>query len=98
MNTIPSELDVIYWSHTDEDIATTANLKLGIEKAKSTEFTQSLCFIAGAIFGSKKPRPLQNEQEALAAFSGVFGKNAVVSYETDAFAGLDDVFEKMDKK
>ena len=76
------------------------NTRLGFEKSKSTEFTQSLIYVVNAALGgSKKSKPTQDEFQAHAAFANMFGKGSVQSVgEQDIFSGLEDTFTNMDNK
>lgn len=76
------------------------NIKLGFEKARSTEFTQALIFVANAALGgSKKSRPTQDEFQAHAAFANLFGKGSVQSTGGEGiFNGLEETFTVLDSK
>ncbi len=100
-DTVPSKLGLVYWQNTDEDISTKVNLKLGIERAKSTENLQSLSLVvSSALGGKKKPKGQapRTGAEAEAMFNRVFGINRPVEQKPsdDPFKGLDGVFEKLD--
>ena len=98
-NTVPSDVERIYWQNTDEDIRTKINLKLGMERAKSLENLQSLSLVVSSALGGgkRKPRQPQSGAEAAAMFNNVMGtKTAPTALIThDPFTGLDNVFEKL---
>lgn len=91
----------MYWQNTDDDIQTRIKLKLGLEKARSTEYTQSLLFAISAAFGGiKEERPVQSGKHAEAVFTNLMGGKAMAGPESmkdKAFAGLDGAFERMEK-
>lgn len=63
-----------------------------MEKAKSAEFTESLVFIANAIFGENKPKG-SSDLASLQAVMGT-GKVSVLPNKSE-FDKLGDVFDKM---
>ena len=96
---VPSDIDIIYWSNTEDDIRTKIKLVLGIERARATENFQALAYVVSAALGGKKnSAPIENEAQAVARFAGIFGNNAVSQTgDIDPFKGLDETFEKLDK-
>ena len=77
--TIPSQLTVIFWSHTLEDIKVKTKLVLGFQTVAMTQEYVTLLNAAGAIFGkespkeNKKGRIPKDEAEAMAMAASVFG-------------------------
>lgn len=100
-DTVPSQLDIIYWSNTDSDIRAKLRLRLGIEKAKSTEYLQGVSLVvSSALGGKKKSTPLKSGLHAEMVFKGVFGDKASVasaSQGLDPFKGLDNEFKKLEE-
>lgn len=56
--------------------------------------------VNAALGGKQKPKPLENEAQARAAFGSIFGPQSVSQIEggVDPFAGLDETFAKMEDK
>lgn len=101
-DTVPSQLDFIYWSNTDSDIRAKIRLRLGIEKAKSTEYLQGISLVVSSALGTRKarPKPLQSGLQAELAFRKVFGEKASfanTSSGSNPFKGLEDTFKKLEE-
>lgn len=75
-DTIPTALNVVYWSHTMADLKAKIKLKVGFTSVTMTQNYLSLLKVAGQIFGGgeeEKPRVTQDEFEAQAQLSALLG-------------------------
>ena len=66
---------------------------MGIETARSMGFYQAVAQVASAVFGGNKPKP-----RALESAEDLRRMGAVkTATDSKVFAGLDDVFEQLDR-
>jgi hypothetical protein len=76
-DSVPSELDQIYWRFTLNDIKVKLRLHLGHQQALIVQEFQTIALIVGQAFGSKKNKAKVSEpssaEELQAAFGSVFG-------------------------
>lgn len=75
-DTIPSGLNVVYWSHTMADLKVKIKLKVGYTSVTMTQDYLSLLKVAGQIFGGEqkeKPKLTQDEFEAERQLNALFG-------------------------
>lgn len=76
-DSIPSDLDQIYWRCTLNDIKVKLRLYLSSRQAAFVQDYQTIALIVGQAFGSKKNKvdavKPQTAEELKAAFGSVFG-------------------------
>ena len=76
-NSVPSELDQIYWRFTLNDIKMKLRLHMGHHQALIVQEFQTIASIVGQAFGGKsnKAKVVQpsSAEELQAAFGSVFG-------------------------
>ncbi len=63
-DTVPSELQKIFWSNTDRDIKVKTKLKLGLKTVTMTQEYVTLLNAAGTIFGKKDDSPRKDKKSA----------------------------------
>ena len=71
-----SDIPVILWDNTSEDIESKIKLKLGFEQAKSFQSLQIFSLVASSALGGKKPKveEVKDLVEAKAKFDALFSK------------------------
>lgn len=76
-DSVPSELDQIYWRFTLNDIKVKLRLHLGHQQALVIQEYQTIAMIVGQAFGGKKNKSNvvkpETAEELNAAFGSVFG-------------------------
>lgn len=75
-DSVPSDLDEIYWRCTLKDIRVKLRLYLGHQQALIVQNFQSMATIVAQAFGNKKkdkPAEPKNKAELELAFRSVFG-------------------------
>lgn len=103
-DTVPSRVDKIIWSYTDDDISCRLKIKLGEKKALTTEILQGFSYVVScALGGAPESKPVKTKKtlENPSQFENMFGKDAVGGRIDDSgkdvFDGLDDLFAKMEQ-
>lgn len=75
-DTVPSELNTIYWRNTLKDIRVRLRLHMGQQQALIIQNFQTLATIVSQAFGAKKEKKAvepQTQAELEASFRSVFG-------------------------
>lgn len=75
-DSVPSDLDEIYWRCTLKDIRVKLRLYLGHQQALIVQYFQSMSIIVSQAFGGKKkdkPAEPKSKDELELAFRSVFG-------------------------
>lgn len=76
---MPSKLPTVYWGNTRRDLKTKLQIRIGFETAVLSQHFESFVETVSMALGGKKSKSaptgqaIQNETEAIAKFSKVFG-------------------------